>query len=234
MAYHIMLEMYEGPLDLLLHLISKAQVDIKDIFISEITDQYLSYVAQMQESDMDRSSSFIEMAAHLLEIKSRKLLPARRIDDEEETTEEMIIQMLEEYRKFKLVCDDLRELEGKAKLLYSKLPEEIEPNIELDDSEFTVNKLFNALLNILRENDDLNDEPHPSEIQREVFSVQERMFFIKKILVSGQTTFKQLFNDASTRNEVITTFLALLELVHLSNVRLEQQDSYSEIIIKSI
>ena len=231
-----MLEMFEGPLDLLLHLINKAQVDIKDIFISQITDQYLSYVAQMQQSDMDRASSFLEMAAHLLEIKSRKLLPKPRLDDEDdETTEDMIIQMLEEYRQFKLACNDLRGLEEQAKLLYAKLPEELEANIELAEEDFTVDKLVNTLIGLLKENDDLDNEPAPSEIQREVFSVQEKMFYIKKVLISsGKTTFRKLFTVASTRNEVITTFLALLELVHLSNVRLEQENSYSDIIISSV
>ena len=114
MAYHVYLDLFEGPLDLLLFLIGKAHIDIKDIFISKVTSQYLEFVALLEDEDMDRASEFIQMAARLLEIKSRKLLPKLRIAEQEEEPEEVLIRQLEEYRRLKLAGRSTGEIKRRC------------------------------------------------------------------------------------------------------------------------
>ena len=123
MAYAFKLESFEGPLDLLLHLIAKAQVDIKDIFVSEITDQYLAYLEQMEQLDMEQASEFLTMAATLLNIKSRSLLPKPETPEEDDP-EALLILQLEEYKKIKQASLVLQEMEKSAAKSYFKLPEE--------------------------------------------------------------------------------------------------------------
>ena len=125
MAYQVHLKQFDGPLDLLLHLIEQAEVDIKDIFISEITTQYLAYMAQVDELDMDTASEFLTMAATLVYIKSRSLLPRPPKEEEEgEDPAETLIRQLREYKAIKLAGQRLQELEQAARGMYTKLPEE--------------------------------------------------------------------------------------------------------------
>lgn len=124
--YYVSLKQFEGPLDLLLHLITRAKVDIKDIFVSEITEQYLASMGSVDELDMDTASEFLTMAATLLEIKSRALLPRppEPAEDGEETPEQTLIRRLEEYKLYKESAGRMKEFEQAAMQVFSKLPEE--------------------------------------------------------------------------------------------------------------
>ena len=124
MAFTLRLSQFEGPLDMLLFLIGKAKIDIKDIFVSEITDQYVQSVKNAPDLDMDDASAFINMAATLIEIKSRTLLPKEKELTDEEDPETLLIRQLQEYQRIKQIAEDMKGFEKAAALLYNKLPEE--------------------------------------------------------------------------------------------------------------
>ena len=150
--YYVSLKQFEGPLDLLLHLITRAKVDIKDIFVSEITEQYLASMGSVDELDMDTASEFLTMAATLLEIKSRALLPRppEPAEDGEETPEQTLIRRLEEYKLYKESAGRMKEFEQAAMQVFSKLPEEYPlppPNIEI--TGLTLDKLVRAFERVL-------------------------------------------------------------------------------------
>ena len=150
--YYVSLKQFEGPLDLLLHLITKAKVDIKDIFVSEITEQYLESMKLVDELDMDSASEFLQMAATLLEIKSRAMLPKPPAPEDPDalTPEQELIRQLTEYKQFKEISARMHQLEEDARALLTKLPEEYPlppPNIEI--TGLTLDKLARAFRRVL-------------------------------------------------------------------------------------
>ena len=160
MAYYVSLRQFEGPLDLLLHLISKAKVDIKDIFVSEITEQYLASMQDIDELDMDTASEFLTMAATLLEIKSRALLPRPpKEEDGEETPEQALIRRLEEYKLYKESAGRMKEFEQAAMQVFSKLPEEYPlPPQPIELTGLSMDALVRALERIIARQTQV-DEP---------------------------------------------------------------------------
>lgn len=236
MAYHVVLEPFEGPLDLLLHLISASQLDIRDINISEITEQYLDYVSLMRDIDMDRSSQFLAMAARLLEIKSRKLLPRARDEENEELIDDeaLLIEQLETYRQFKLACERLREQEKQTGLLFYKKPDELYSESEYDFDNASVSMLCQALRDVLRRSVRDEEEPEPAQaIERDSFTIQERIFYIRSRLKErSRVAFSSLFEGRPTREEVVVTFIALLELIRLSRVAVLQSHVDDEIMLE--
>ncbi len=245
MAYVVELKKYEytGPLDLLLDMISHAKINIRDIFISEITEQYLASMSQIDELDMDSASEFLQMAATLLEIKSRSLLPKIKQeteDDDEESPEEALIRQLEEYRKFKEISGEMKQLEAEAMALITKLPEEYPlppPTIEL--TGLTLPGLARAFARVLRRLEEQAENEQfekfsQREVRREVYTVSQCMARIQKRLKNGSAMFFSLFEDAPSKDEVITVFLALLELLKLNRVRAKQISEYEDILIEKI
>ena len=240
MAYVVELKQYEytGPLDLLLDMISHAKINIREIFVSEITEQYLE--AMKQIGDMDSASEFLQMAATLVEIKSRALLPKppEPEDPEEESPEEALIRQLEEYKKFKEISREMKQLEDEAREYITKLPEEYPlppPTIELTGLTLTgLAKAFARVLKRLEEQAESEQFENFSrrEVRREVFTVGQCMARIKKRVKSGPVSFFSLFEDAPAKEEVITVFLALLELLKLSQVKATQKDEYEDILIE--
>ena len=158
MPYTVQLQQFEGPLDLLLHLIEEAELDVKDIFVSEITAQYLSYMDQLDELDMDTASEFLTMAATLLYIKSRQLLPRPPKEDEaEEDPETLLIRQLRDYKAFKEASEQLKTLFEDAKNSHTRLPEDIPlPPKEVALDGATMDGLFAAFLEMLARK---KDEP---------------------------------------------------------------------------
>jgi segregation and condensation protein A len=235
MAQHVVLPIFEGPLDLLLFLINRAQIDIKEIFVSNITEQYLEYAAQLEYTDMENKSSFLIMAARLLEIKSGKLLPKPIYEKEdEEDEEEKLIRQLQEYKLYKMACEKLKENEEEASKRFYRLPEEVMDRTELDLAGVDVSALKNAFAQILERIEEINTEVPAQEIQRDTFSVQEKIFFIRKRLISNKrTTFKELFDNAASKIEVIVTFLAILELSKHGRVSVTQGTDEEGIIIEA-
>lgn len=237
MAYIVSLKEFDGPLDLLLTLISNAKIDIKDIFVSQITEQYLETMSLVDELDMDSASEFLQMAATLLEIKSRSMLPKppKPEDPDELSPEEALIRQLEEYRQFKEVSARMHQLEEEARALLTKLPEEFPlppPNIEI--TGLTLDKLIRAYRRVLEraERADAADRMASREIRRDAFTVSECMARISRMVRRGNgCRFSELFDEDYTRQEVVTMFLALLELIKLNRLHVRQESAYEDILL---
>lgn len=238
MSYIVSIKAFDGPLDLLLTLISNAKIDIQDIFVSQITEQYLETMALVDELDMESASEFLQMAATLLEIKSRAMLPRppKSEDPDELSPEEALIRQLEEYRQFKEVSARMHQLEEDARALLTKLPEEYPlppPNIEI--TGLTLDKLLKAYIRVLEraERADADDRMASREIRRDSFTVAGCMARISRMVRRGSCTFAQLFGEDYTRQEVVTMFMALLELIKLNRLRVSQDSAYDDIILSA-
>ena len=231
---------FDGPLDLLLTLIGKAQIDIKDIFVSEITDQYLEIVRNAPDLNMDEASDFLVMAATLLEIKSRNMLPRIVENPEEEDPETELIRRLEEYKRFKETAGSMKEFEDAARHVFTKLPEEYPlPPPEIELTGLTLEGLTEAFLRIWARKPVLDNDPEtnhyaPRNIHRDVHTVQECMLdLMHAIRKKKRIRFEDAFSDAPTREEVVTMFLAVLELLKLGRMHVRQDETYGSIVLIS-
>ena len=238
MSYIVSLKEFDGPLDLLLTLISNAKIDIQDIFVSQITEQYLETMSLVDELDMDSASEFLQMAATLLEIKSRAMLPKppKPEDPDELSPEEALIKQLEEYRQFKEVSARMHQLEEDARALLTKLPEEYPlppPNIEI--TGLTLDKLIKAYRKVLERasRSEADDRMASREIRRDSYTVAGCMARIARQIRKGKCRFSELFEEDYTRQEVVTMFMALLELIKLNRLHVAQEDAYGEIILSA-
>ena len=236
MPYIVSLKQFDGPLDLLLTLISNAKVDIQDIFVSEITEQYLESMRLVDELDMDSASEFLQMAATLLEIKSRAMLPKPPKPEEEGalSPEEELIRQLTEYKQFKEISARMHQLEEEARALMTKLPEEYPlppPTIEI--TGLTLDKLSKAFARVLlrAEENERSENMASREIRRDAFTVAGCMARIARRLRGGPARFAEMFAEDYTREEVITMFLAMLELAKLNRLHIEQSGAYDEIYL---
>ena len=237
MKYEIKLSAFEGPLDLLLYLISRAKINIEDIFISEITEQYLEYVENMDEPDMEMASDFLQMAATLIYIKSRAMLPRAKeedIDEDGMTPEERLIAKLNEYRRYKSVSEELKRYEAQAALTYYKLPEEV---IAQDDNETIyvnadVDLLCSMFLGVMKKVKEQNAPQPEVKIKRDSFSVKQQMkVIIARLSIASRLTFEELLSKKPGREEIAVTFLSLLELLHKNRIRVRQDNAFSGIFI---
>ncbi|WP_026475910.1 segregation and condensation protein A [Alkaliphilus transvaalensis] len=242
MAYNVKLQAFEGPFDLLFHLIEKNEIDIYDIPINQVTDQYISYIRQMESLDLEITSEFLVMAATLLEIKSKMLLPVEVVDHVQLEIEELdprheLVRKLLEYKKYKVVAEVFKEKEDLSKKLYFKPREEIIFEQE-EDAHILENlemaDLLNALEKVLTsKNVKIKEKNTFHQMQRDSFTIEEKIIEIQKILSQKHTIkFKSLFETLSNRNEMITTFLALLELIKMKEVAVKQDLCFSDIEIK--
>ena len=227
---------FDGPLDLLLTLIGKAQIDIRDIFVSEITDQYLEIVRNAPDLDMDEASDFLLMAATLLEIKSRAMLPRPPKTEDETDPETELIRRLEEYKRFREPAESMKDFEEAAKRVFTKLPEEYPlPPQEVELTGLTLEGLQEAFLRIWQRRPQLDDDPEsnhyaPRNIHRDVHTVQECMLnLIQRIRKKKRMRFEEAFSEAPTREEVVTFFLAVLELLKLGQMHVQQDEVYGGI-----
>ena len=235
MALTLHLSQFDGPLDMLLFLIGKAKINIRDIFVSEVTDQYIQSVQNAPDLDMDDASAFIAMAATLIEIKSRALLP-KPPEPEAEDPEEALIRQLEVYQKFKQIAQDMQGFEKAAALMYQKLPEEYPlppPTLEL--TGLTLDGLLAAFAKVmarLNEPEDEEKEPEARRIIRDEYTVPRCTAHILRALKKGPVRFEELFSAHPTRDEVVTLFLALLELLRLGRAEARQEGVYGEIVLE--
>lgn len=235
MAFSLHLSQFEGPLDMLLFLISKAKVDIKDIFVSEVTSQYIEFVRNAPDLDLDDASGFLAMAATLVEIKSRALLPKlpKEGEEEEEDPEQALIRQLEEYQQLKTLAAEMQQFEKAAAAMYEKLPEEFPlppPTFELEG--LTLEGLTAAFARVLARLKETEETvPVQRRIIRDAFSVPRCMSNILRRLRHGPVAFDRLFSDEPTRDEVVSTFLALLELLKAGRARASQEGTYGQIMI---
>ncbi len=237
MAINVKLQAFEGPLDLLLHLIEKAEVDIYNIPIAEITDQYLQYISVMEIHDLEVSSEFIVMAATLLEIKSKMLLPKSKKeenDGEAIDPREELIQKLIEYKKYKDVSLELKDKLGIYEKVFYKPPEPIEDYINdvTSISNVSLDMLYISFRNILLKNVSKKSSSF-REIYREVVTVDDKIRLINKLLTSKPSFyFDDLFLSCNNRYEIIVTFLAVLELIKRRSLNIEQEKNFARILIK--
>lgn len=238
--YKVKLEVFEGPLDLLLYLIRKNEVDIYDIPIERITKQYMEYLELMRMLDLEIAGEFLVMAATLMVIKSRTLLPVEdrpelADDDHEEDPRWELIRQLVEYKKFKDVAVHLQKRELELENVFVRHPVEIEAadDSSLDLGELSIFDLINAFNETLKRaaaREDLR------EIFEERFTVSDKIQWILELLKEKATVFfSRLFERAATRTEIVVTFLALLELIRMKQLRVRQSEHFGEIeIIRAV
>ncbi|WP_427339254.1 segregation and condensation protein A [Caloranaerobacter sp. DY30410] len=240
MKYNVVLEIFEGPLDLLLHLIDKNEVDIKDIPISKITEQYLEYLEKMKDLDLEITSEFLLMAATLLEIKSKMLLPRKKdegkqLEIEEIDPREDLVKKLIDYKRFKEAAIKLKEKEELQRKLFFKPREEIDLDIrneKLELENVKIEDLFKIFCNIIKRNNIGTKKIKIHEIKRDEISIEESMKRIEKILNEKRTiTFSELFDENSSRIYIVVTFLSLLELMKLKVIAIKQEKNFGNIYI---
>lgn len=230
------LETFKGPLDLLLVLIRKNKVNIYDIPISEILDQYLEVMAQMKELDLEVSSEFLVLAATLLQIKSKMLLPKEEDEADEDDPREELVKRLLEYKTFKEKSEFLKEKENEGYKMFFKLPKVIEAlPIVYDYTDLDKDVLFKAykttFLNLERK------MPPPKKsfsgiVGHEKVSVRERVRKIwKKIINKSRVLFKDIFSDSTSKPEAVASFLAVLELIKLKKIRVEGEMDNCTVIL---
>ena len=238
MNYTIEINNFEGPLDLLLHLIKKAELDICEISIVEITKQYLDYINLMESMNLNIASEYLTMAAELIEIKSSILLPKKKIDNEddyEEEPKENIINRLIEYEKYKEISEVLKKYEQDRKELYTKKPTDLE--------------IYNTVTNEISENFDLNDlmsalnkmldrkkldKPLNTKITNREYSITERSNQIKNILKNKkQVEFTDLF-DIYSKDYIVITFLSILTMARHQELSITQDRNFGKIMIERV
>ena len=239
MPYIVSLKQFDGPLDLLLTLISNAKVDIQAFFYSELNEQYLEAMTLADELDMDSASEFLQMAATLLEIKSRALLPKppKPESEDELSPEEALIKQLTEYKQFKEASVRMHELDEEARALMTKMPEEYPlppPNIEI--TGLTLDQLVNAFRRVpaRAEPNERAENMANREIKRDQFTVSGCMSRIARKLKGGRFGFSELFDEKMSRAEMITMFMALLEMAKLNRLHIEQEAAYEEIYLSGV
>jgi len=235
MDYKIEIPEFEGPLDLLLHLIKQANIDIQNICIEEITKQYLNYIHLMEEMNLNIASEYLVMAAELIEIKSSSLLPKQeQVDDEyEEDPKEKLIKRLLEYEKYKNLTNDFKKMEEYRQEIYTKDPnnlleyKEVEENI---DYGVDLNDLIEAFSKFIEQKQ--LDKPLNTKITNKEYSVGKRCHEIKKILKNrSKVEFRELFEEFS-KEYVVITFLAILSMSRKQQIEIEQESNFKNIIIK--
>jgi segregation and condensation protein A len=225
-ALKVRLKVFEGPLDLLLHLIRNSKIDIYDIPMAEITAQYLEYLDWMKNLNLDVASEFLVMAATLTHIKSRMLLPAGEGDEDEEDPRNELVQRLLEYQQYKEASLQLRHMLTARSSLYGRLPEAAP---EAREEVFLEVSIF-ELLTAFREVISLSEEGPAMVIQPDKFTVVDKMRMIMDLLEKGEEiTFRGLFQPGSGRGELVASFLAILELARLRMMRIVQEGPEGEI-----
>ncbi len=231
-SYHVVLKNYDGPLDLLLDLVHRKKIRIEDIFISDITEQYLAAMEQLDELDMDQAADFIEVAATLLEIKSRALLPRPEVvETPEDDPATELINRIEEYKLYKEAAEKMREQE--VINMHYRDPDESVGMPRLVLKDMTTDGLLKALKKMFEKLGTRQQALKVRKIERDPFTVDQKKDFIRqKMKFESEFTFEELFDEYFTVGEVVTTFSALLDLVKNQEVCVEQKEIYDTITIR--
>ena len=237
MDYSIKINEFEGPLDLLLHLIKQSNIDIYDIEICEITKQYLDYINKMEELNINVAASYIVMAAELMEIKSKSLLPKKEEETEDEEEEiiskENLINKLIEYKKYKEMAPSFKELETNRQNIYIKSPEKLNQYLDeivVKNEDTSIDDLVDAFKKFLERKN--LEKPISTKITNKEYSVKERKHNIKNILrEKKKVLFTELFEDNNT-GFIVVTFLSILEMTKEKEIIIKQDTNFSNIIIE--
>ncbi|WP_040211837.1 segregation/condensation protein A [Clostridium polynesiense] len=231
---------FQGPFDLLLHLIQKNEMEIYDINLSEITSQYLSYLEDMKELDLEITSEFIVIAATLIEIKSRELLPKVQKEQEEEEDPAMLLKKrLLEYKKIKAGAEFLKSRKLYSGTVFAKKPEVIDDKKDYKELfiNITMLDLYNIYMKLIENfNNKHNKEELISEkITIDTYKIEDKFEYIKKIMDTEKTIeFYTLMNECECKLEVVVTFLALLELTKQRIISIRQEANFNKILIERI
>ena len=235
MEYKFLINDFEGPLDLLLHLIKKNNVDICDIKISDITKQYLDYLEEMENLDLNIASEYLALAAELIEMKSLVLLPKPEFSDDEyeEDPRENLIKRLIDYKKIKESTQKLKELEEERKKLYTKVASNMkqyqDENQKPDFNDIDLDCLLNAFSKFLERKEE--EKPLNTKITKKEYSVSKRSREIKSLLKTKQKiNFEELF-EISTKEYIVVTFLSILALAKKQELIIKQDNNFSNIIL---
>lgn len=231
--YTTVLNGFEGPLDLLLFLINKEEIQIKDIFVSEVTEQFLDYMKGLQYIDVDKASEYLAIASTILAIKAKSLVPQEDLyeDTQEDNDDEAeLIRALEEYKMLKEESEKLKKMETIG--YFFKAPDKLVGKINVVYKDFTVEGLINAFTKLMLKQEILNHEKGKiREIPKDEYTVAEKVTFIKEALEEKSSVeFEELFQSYS-KNEVITTFQAMLELLKHQFLCVRQENNFDRIII---
>lgn len=235
MEYKIMINEFEGPMDLLLHLIKKSDIDIYDIKIEQITKQYLNYINEMEQLDLNIASEYLVMAAELIEMKSSMLIPKNNIDEDEfeEDPRENLIKRLIEYKQYKEITSEFKLLEIDRKQYLTKVPNSLKEyeteDKKQDYGDVDINDLLNAFQKFLERKKD--EEPIITKITKKEYSVGTRSMEIKEVLKKKkEMDFEELF-EVVTRDYVIVTFLSILSLAKKQEIDIKQIGNFGRIIL---
>jgi segregation and condensation protein A len=231
-ALEVILEAFEGPLDLLLYLIRRQNLDILDIPIADITEQYINYIQMMQDMRFELAAEYLLMAAMLAEIKSRMLLPRVNVDEEDEAGDPRaeLIRRLQEYERFKQAAEDLDELPQLGRDVHSVKVDAPHKNLDLPPPDVDLKEILLALKDVMSRADMFTSH----HIQQEPLSLRERMSRVLETVNSSTfTDFTDLFDLAEGRPGVVVTFMATLELIKQQLIELVQNESFGTIHVKA-
>ncbi len=233
--YVIQLKVFEGPLDLLLHLIERQELPITSISLAQVTQQYLDYMSTLEKLRPDDIADFLVMAARLLYIKSSALLPRPEPEDEEEEEDpgEALARQLREYKRFKEKAAFLKELEARGLRTYVRLAPPPVMEKRLDPSGLSVDALLDALYEVLEE---MNPpEPPLHSMSPLVITIEEKLAELGALVKKGKPFhFKQILRQARSRTEIIITFMAVLEMIKLQRVQVVQSSPFADILIEPL
>lgn len=234
-SYCVKIDVFDGPLGLLLSLVRKAKIDIHEIFVSEITEQYLSYMNEIKDLDLDKASEFIEVAALLIEIKSKALLPKdeeEAVSDEDDPKKDLI-RRLEEYKLYKEASAKMKELETVG--IHFRPPDSSVGDVKFVLKDMNMDGLMKALQKLMLKLDKKAKTPTERKITMDRFTVSDIVGKIKDVmLIRDSVSFYDLFDEDYTKSEIITTFQALLELLKMQYIKVEQQSTFGEIILHKV
>lgn len=247
MGIPVKLPIFEGPLDLLLHLIESNKIDIYDIPIVTITDQYMEYIRAMETRDLNVMSEFLVMAATLLEIKAKMLLPVEVNEEGEEIDPRAeLVERLLEYKMYKYMAYELKDrqmLAGKALYKEASIPEEVASYIEPVDLEelvgdLTLQKLHEVFRSILQKQENKIDPVRSKfgAIEKEEVSLEDRMSYVEEVLIrKRRLSFRSLLEGEAKKSKmhVIVTFLAVLELMKIGKLEVLQEETFGEILMEA-
>lgn len=233
MNFDLKMDEFEGPLDLLLHLIKESKMDIFDIKIEDITDQYMKYIKHQESMNLEVASEYLVLASELLEIKSKLLLPHEQVieDSYEEDPREQLVKRLLEYEAYKEITKTLKEKESERKEIYTKAPSSIEKYLSLDTelkSDVTLDDLVDAFQKFLERKKET--KPLSTRVTQKEITVSSRRSDISRLLKKkGKLSFFELF-PVVTKEYIVATFLAILEMAKSKELMITQNDTFDEIL----
>lgn len=245
MGIPVKLQVFEGPLDLLMHLIDKNKIDIYDIPIVEITNQYMDYIHAMEKEDMNIMSEFLVMAATLLDIKCRMLLPKEVNEEgEEEDPRQELVEQLLQYKMYKYMSYELRDrqIEGERSIYKdATIPDEVagfEEPVDLDKliGDLTLARLRRIFNDVIRRQNDKIDPVRSKfgKIEKEEVNLPEKLAFVEQFAaVHSRFSFRELLERQSSKMQIVVTFLAVLELMKVGTIAVYQEHTFDDIIITS-